>query len=87
MFLRHGLIGIVFVQETVARLLTLWSPRRALRASAFVVRFSRALLYPVVEPLHALFDRIDRARTRREEREGLETEEEVEAYLIDTESL
>ena len=75
------LIGIILLQEIATRSLTLWSPRRALRASAFVVRFSRALLYPVVEPLHALFERIERARTRREEQAGVEEEGEVEALI------
>ncbi len=76
-----ALIAIVFLQEILARSLALWIPRRALRASAFVVRFARAMLFPVVEPLHALFDRIDKARARREERAGVEAEEEVEALL------
>jgi CBS domain containing-hemolysin-like protein len=75
------LIGILLLEALLARSLALWNPRGMLRSTAFALGVARGLLYPIVEPLHVLLDRIDRSRPRTEEEREVEQEEEVEAYI------
>jgi CBS domain containing-hemolysin-like protein len=76
-----ALLGVLIVEALVARSIALWKPRRALRLTAFLVRFARLLLYPVVEPLHRLALRLERRTPGNSEEREEEQDEEVEALI------
>jgi CBS domain containing-hemolysin-like protein len=75
------LVGILLCEGILARLIALWNPRLALRITAGPVRASRALLYPVVQPLVAIGARAAINHHRSEEDREEEQEEEVEALI------
>jgi len=56
-----AVVGALGVEAICARAIAAWDPRRALRATAWVLRLAHAAFLPVVIPLHGMLDRI-RAR-------------------------
>jgi CBS domain containing-hemolysin-like protein len=76
-----ALLGVLLLEATVARSLALWRPRLALRVTAPVIRFARALLYPVVLPLQAIYGKVSRTNHLSDEEREEEQEEEVEALI------
>ena len=46
-----AVVGIFVIDGLVARPLAAWNPRAALRATAWLVRLARGVLWPVVVPL------------------------------------
>jgi len=75
------LLGVLLFDAALARSLALWDSRRSLRATAFLVRLARVLLFPLVVPLGRILKVIgDRPPTPDEQREE-EQEEEVEALI------
>ena len=64
--------------ETVlARALALWNARGTLRGAAFLIRFSRLLLLPIVVPLRLLHSRFDRSQKLTEANFHKDTLEEL----------
>jgi CBS domain containing-hemolysin-like protein len=76
-----ALVGVLLLEQLVARSLALWNPRRAIKLTAPLVRAANLALYPLVRPLKALWLRLhQRQQLSGDERED-EQEEEVEALI------
>jgi CBS domain containing-hemolysin-like protein len=76
-----ALIGVLGFELGLARLLAVWNPRAALRLTAFLVRWSRAVLFPLVQPTHRLLLKIGGLQTTSDEQRDEEQDEEVEALI------
>ncbi len=74
------LAGVLVLEGLVARGLALRAPRAAIRATAFLATPIHVLFLPIAAPMAALLARWTSARAR-EEAEGEEDEEEVDAFL------
>jgi len=76
-----ALCGVLLLELGLARALALWNPRRVLRATAFLVRGARVLLYPLAQPTHLLLHRVGTLLAPSEELRDEEQDEEVEALI------
>jgi CBS domain containing-hemolysin-like protein len=76
-----ALLGVLLLEFVVARSVALWDPKRALRATAFLVRPACLLLFPVVRPLNLLLVRLEGSGAASVEELEEEQEEDVEAYI------
>jgi len=76
-----ALAGVVLLELCVARVVAVWDPRRALRFTAFLLPLARAVLFPLVQPVHRLLVKIQGWQTPTEEEREEEQEEEVEALI------
>jgi magnesium and cobalt transporter len=76
-----ALVGVLLMDGILARSLALWRPRIALRLTAFIVKFARLVLFPVVQPLQAVYGRVSLSDHLTDEEREEEQEEEVEALI------
>ena len=74
-------VGVVLIEMLLARSIGVVAPRRALKATAFLVAFARRLLFPAVAPWAALLTRMAGRHDGSEERSEEDQEEEVEALI------
>lgn len=75
-----ALVGTFAADHVVARGIAEWKPKPALRASAWIIRIARILLYPVIVPLKAWLDWCGTNGQSDEQREE-ELDEEVDALI------
>lgn len=73
-------IGALILESVLGRLIAIWDPRRALRATAGLLHAAHLLLLPVVHPLRLLLERVE-ARGDGEESSDEEQDEDVEALI------
>jgi CBS domain containing-hemolysin-like protein len=73
--------GVIVLELGVARVLAEWNPRRALRATAFLMRHARVVLFPLVRPAQLLLVKTDALQTTTDEQRDEEQDEEVEALI------
>jgi CBS domain containing-hemolysin-like protein len=76
-----ALLAVLLFELCLARLLAMWDPRGALRRTAALIRVARAVLYPLVQPVHLLLARVARLQNASEEQRDEEQDEEVEALI------
>ena len=73
--------GALGLEILVTRFVAIWDPRRAVRWTAPLVRFSHFVLYPVVRVLGLLLEKVAAAHPVTDEEREEEQEEEVEAFI------
>lgn len=73
--------AVVVLELCVARIAAVWDPRRALRGTAFLIRFARFVLFPLVQPVHLLLSKTGGIQTATDEQREDEQDEEVEALI------
>jgi len=73
--------AVVALELCVARIAAVWDPRRALRGTAFLIRFARFVLFPLVQPVHLLLSKTGGIQTATDEQREDEQDEEVEALI------
>jgi CBS domain containing-hemolysin-like protein len=76
-----AVVAVVVLELCVARLVAVWDPRRALRYTAFLIRYARFVLFPLVQPVHVLLVKSGGIQTVTDEQRDEEQEEEVEAFI------
>lgn len=76
-----AVLGVLLLENIIARSLALWRPRIALRLTAQVVRLAHLILFPVVEPLQAVYGKVELKNHLSDEEREEEQEEEVEALI------
>jgi CBS domain containing-hemolysin-like protein len=76
-----AVVAVVVLELCVARLLAVWDPRGALRYTAFLIRYARIVLFPLVQPVHLLLVKTGGIQTVTDEQRDEEQEEEVEALI------
>jgi CBS domain containing-hemolysin-like protein len=73
--------AVVVLELCVARIVAVWDPRRALRGTAFLIRYARLVLFPLVQPVHLLLSKTGGIQTATDEQRDEEQDEEVEALI------
>ena len=59
----------------------MWDPRVALRRTALLIRAARAVLYPLVQPIHLLLARVATLHDASGEQRDEDQDEEMEALI------
>jgi putative hemolysin len=73
--------AVVALDLALARIVAVWDPRRALRATAFLIRQAHRLLFPLAQPMHRLLVRAGGLQSPSDEQRDEEQEEQVEALI------
>jgi len=72
---------VLLFENVLARSLALRNPRAVLRYSAVVVRFVRAALYPLAQPLGLMLQALEALQSQSDEAREEEQDEDVEALI------